>query len=125
MADLQRRLQNEVEKFQAIQKDLQKAISARQQLDAQLNENTLVKEEMDRVDESSTVYKLVGPVLVKQDLSEARNNVQKRIDYINGELKRYDGILKDMEKKQESHRDTLTKLQHQFQQAQVKAAAKA
>lgn len=41
---------------------------------------------MDRVDESSTVYKLVGPVLVKQDLSEARNNVQKRIDYINGEL---------------------------------------
>ncbi|KAK7487298.1 hypothetical protein BaRGS_00021526 [Batillaria attramentaria] len=122
---LQKRLQGELEKFQAVQKDIQKAISARQQLDAQLNENTLVKEELDRVEGGANVYKLIGPVLVKQELTEARSNVQKRIDYINGELKRYDGTIKDLEKKQESHRETLAKLQHQFQQAQVKAAAKA
>ena len=38
------------------------------------------------MEEEAKVYKLVGPVLVKQDLTEARGNVQKRIDYINGEL---------------------------------------
>ncbi|KAK7094749.1 prefoldin subunit 6-like [Littorina saxatilis] len=121
----QKRLQAELEKFQGVQKDIQKAVTVRQKLDAQLNENTLVKEELDRVEEEAKVFKLVGPVLVKQDLSEARSNVQKRIDYINGELKRYDASIKDLEKKQEAHRDVLSKLQHQFQQAQVKAAAKA
>ena len=32
------------------------------------------------------MYKMIGPVLVKQDVEEARQNVQKRIDYINGEM---------------------------------------
>lgn len=34
----------------------------------------------------NAVYKLIGPVLVKQDLDEAKQNVTKRMDYINGEL---------------------------------------
>ncbi|KAL8625956.1 hypothetical protein ACOMHN_012548 [Nucella lapillus] len=122
---LQKRLQGELEKFQAVQKDIEKTILLRQKLDAQLNENTLVKEELEKVNGETGVYKLVGPVLVKQDLTEARSNVQKRIDYIAGELKRYDSSIKDLEKKQESHKEVLGKLQHQFQQAQVKAAAKA
>ena len=39
--------------------------------------------------------------------------------------KRHETLLKDLEKKQESHRDTLNKLQTQYQQQQVKAAVKA
>ena len=38
------------------------------------------------MDSDATVYKMIGPVLVKQDVEEARQNVQKRIDYINGEM---------------------------------------
>lgn len=34
----------------------------------------------------SEVYKLIGPVLIKQDLEEAKQNVVKRMDYIKGEL---------------------------------------
>ena len=41
-----------------------------------------VKEELDLADESTKVFKLIGPALVTQDLSEAKGNVQKRIDYI-------------------------------------------
>ena len=41
---------------------------------------------MQRLDADSNVYKLMGPVLVKQDQEEAKQNVQKRIDYINAEL---------------------------------------
>ncbi|BFZ05746.1 hypothetical protein BsWGS_08785 [Bradybaena similaris] len=121
---LQKRLQNELEKFQTVQKDIAKHISLRQQLDSQLSENTLVKEELDRLEDGAAVFKMVGPALIKQELIEARQNVQKRIDYINGELKRHENVIKDLEKKSDSHRENLSKLQHQFQQAQVKAAAK-
>jgi len=39
--------------------------------------------------------------------------------------KRQDGLIKDLEKKQDAHRETLSKLQSQLQQQQVKAAVKA
>nr|CAG4638890.1 EOG090X0MQF [Cyclestheria hislopi] len=122
---LQKRLQQEVEKFKAIQKEYQKVINTRQQLDSQLTENNGVKEELGLLETDSNVYKLVGPVLIKQDLEEARQNVNKRIEYITGELKRLDKTLEDLDKKQDSQRETLSKLQQQLQQFQVKAAMKA
>ena len=41
-----------------------------------------MKEELDLADDSTKVFKLIGPALVTQDLSEAKGNVQKRIEYI-------------------------------------------
>ena len=38
------------------------------------------------MESSNTVYKLIGPVLVKQDLEEAKATVAKRLEYINGEM---------------------------------------
>ena len=35
---------------------------------------------------NNTVYKLVGPVLVAQDQAEAKNNVDKRLDFIRGDM---------------------------------------
>jgi prefoldin beta subunit len=32
------------------------------------------------------VFKLIGPVLVKQDLEEAKQNIAKRMAYIRNEL---------------------------------------
>jgi len=122
---LQKRLQTEIEKYKALQKDYQKHMSARQQLDSQLNENTLVLDELKRLESDSTVFKMIGPVLVKQDVEESKQNVQKRIDYISGELKRHDVTIKDIENKQTTQRETLGKLQQQYQQQQVKAAVKA
>ena len=42
--------------------------------------------ELDLLNEDTNVYKLIGPVLVKQDLAEANANVRKRIEYISAEL---------------------------------------
>ena len=44
---------------------------------------------MDILEEDATVYKLIGPVLVKQDLSEAKQTVEKRLDYISKEMYAY------------------------------------
>ncbi|KAL9313647.1 hypothetical protein ACSQ67_019099 [Phaseolus vulgaris] len=64
----------------------------------QLGENELVlklcvhrlcvcfHKELDLLREDANVYKLIGPVLVKQDLAEANANVRKRIEYISAEL---------------------------------------
>ena len=41
-----------------------------------------VKEELDLAGDETKVFKLIGPALVNQDLTEAKGNVQKRIDYI-------------------------------------------
>lgn len=43
-------------------------------------------QELDFLDSQNTVYKLIGPVLVKQDLDEAKATVAKRLEYINGEM---------------------------------------
>lgn len=43
-------------------------------------------QELDVLEEDATVYKLIGPVLVKQDLSEAKQTVEKRLDYIRKEM---------------------------------------
>lgn len=45
------------------------------------------------MDENSKVYKLVGPVLMAVDLDEAKMNVAKRIEFIEGELKKIDTLM--------------------------------
>ncbi|XP_015753233.1 PREDICTED: prefoldin subunit 6-like isoform X2 [Acropora digitifera] len=125
MEKVQKQLQSELEKFQGIQKDLQKFISARQRLEAQLNENKVVEEELDVIEPDGNVYKLIGPVLVKQDLEEAKQTVKKRIEYISAELKRNDTSIKEVEKKRSASQEILGKLQQQYQQFLTKVAAKA
>lgn len=91
-------------------------------MDGQLKENEIAKTELDLLKQDSTVYKSVGPLLIQIELLEAKQNVAKRMDFISKELKRVDELLLSLEKKQDHHREALQKLQHQFQQAQVKAA---
>ncbi|XP_015226533.1 prefoldin subunit 6 [Cyprinodon tularosa] len=121
---IQKKLKAEVEKYALMQKDVSKSVSARQKLETQLAENNIVKEELDLLDSSNIVFKLIGPVLVKQDLDEAKATVAKRLEYINGEIQRYETLLKDFEKKSEQQREILTSLQQDFQKAQGLAAGK-
>uniref|UniRef100_G3Q409 Prefoldin subunit 6 n=1 Tax=Gasterosteus aculeatus TaxID=69293 RepID=G3Q409_GASAC len=121
---LQKKLKAEVDKFTLMQKDVSKSMSARQKLETQLAENNIVKEELDLLDTTNTVYKLIGPVLVKQDLEEAKATVTKRLEYINGEIQRYESLLKDLEKKSDQHRELLSSLQQEYQKAQGLAVGK-
>ena len=47
---------------------------------------TLCLQELDVIEPEGNVYKLIGPVLVKQDLEEAKQTVRKRIEYITAEM---------------------------------------
>ncbi|XP_039004430.1 prefoldin subunit 6-like [Hibiscus syriacus] len=85
----------------------------------QLGENELVLKELDLLNEDANVYKLIGPVLVKQGLAEANANFGKRIEYISAELKRLDGSLQDLEEKQHSKREAILKVQQRIQSHQA------
>ncbi len=67
---------------------------------------------------------MMGPVPIQQDLAEAKQTVGKRIEYIGGEMKRQDGLIKDLDSKQTDHREKLAKLQQQFQKTQAQTMAK-
>ena len=46
--------------------------------------------------DDSVVYKLLGPVLVKQDKEEAVSTVKNRADYMESELKRYHNFMQNV-----------------------------
>merc|ERR1712241_717885 len=112
---MQAQLQEKGEKLQQKQKVQQKTLVQSQTLDSQLNENKLVKEEIDRLEDDARVFKLIGPALVKRDTSEAKQNVDKRIDYISGELKRHDEMLAALDKEQDELRSELQNMQTNMQ----------
>ncbi|KAG5385113.1 hypothetical protein IGI04_036583 [Brassica rapa subsp. trilocularis] len=86
LRDLQRDLESKANDLAKIQKDIAKDHQLRKKYTIQLGENELVLKELDLLEEEANVYKLIGPVLVKQDLAEANANVRKRIEYISAEL---------------------------------------
>ncbi|KAI0271262.1 Prefoldin [Gloeopeniophorella convolvens] len=104
---LEARLQATTAEYQKIQADLSNVVEARQRLDAQLSENELVKKELTTLTPNNVVFKLVGPVLVKQDQAEAKGNVDKRLEFIRGEIKRIETQLEDMEQKSEKKKLTV------------------
>ncbi len=66
--------------------EMGKLYEARRKYHEKKAENETVLKEFGYLDESSTVYKLVGPVLTKQDLTEAKQTIEKRLTYISKEL---------------------------------------
>jgi prefoldin beta subunit len=46
----------------------------------------MVRNEMNFLEGDDIVYKLVGPILVKQTHDDARMNVEKRVDFIGKEM---------------------------------------
>ncbi|KAH7720183.1 prefoldin beta damian containing protein [Aphelenchoides avenae] len=107
--ELKSQFEEEVKKLKQLENERERYINNRQQLDAQLAENNMVKEEMERLEPDANVYKLIGPVLVKQDLEEAKLNVNKRIEYISTEIKRMESSMTDINTNMTKQRETIDK----------------
>eukprot|EP00927_Polykrikos_kofoidii_P079859 TRINITY_DN76695_c0_g1_i1.p1 TRINITY_DN76695_c0_g1~~TRINITY_DN76695_c0_g1_i1.p1 ORF type:complete len:135 (+),score=45.56 TRINITY_DN76695_c0_g1_i1:91-495(+) len=112
------RLEKELEQFKSLQEQVQKNYESRMGQIAQQQETQLVKEEFDNLEDGAVVYKLVGPVLVKQGIDDAKSNVEKRLDYITGELDRSNKIISTMEADMQAKQQLLIKLQQELQQSQ-------
>ena len=116
MADQQKQLQGLTDDFQKLQTgesaggwplgmltrppELQSVVEARQKLESQQQENKGVQkvprslshrvashhQEFSTLDDGAKIYKLVGPVLLKQDRSEAVLAVDGRLEFIEKEM---------------------------------------
>ena len=89
----------------------------RQKLEAQQQENSAVLQEFNGLAEESGIYKLVGPVLLKQDRTEALSAVNGRLDYIGKEITRTDGRIKEFQAVNEKLQVDMMQLQQKMQQA--------
>lgn len=139
MADDQKKLQDLSEDYQKLQTgislphhppypkriliilELQTLISARQKLESQQQENTGVQSEFALLKDDANIYKLVGPVLLKQDKTEAVMSVNGRLEFIEKEIKRMEGQITDNENKSEGLKGQIIQLQSQAQQGQAAA----
>ncbi|KAJ3109465.1 hypothetical protein HDU96_007229 [Phlyctochytrium bullatum] len=86
---------------------------------------SLEEKEFKELKEETPVYKLIGPVLVKQDLVEAKVNVDKRLQYIRSEMwvldkavkhlhvirERVEKLIQTLEEKQEQQKTEIIKMQ--------------
>ena len=74
------------------------------------------------LEEDGKVYKLVGPVLMSVDLNESKANVEKRLQLIEGELKKIDSNIDNRQKELKTIGDEVAKMQQDLQAEAAKAA---
>ncbi|KAK5937653.1 Prefoldin subunit 6 [Knufia obscura] len=111
----QKRLQELSEALQKFQDDLQSAVEARQRLESQQAENKAVQKEFKTLGEDGDIYRLVGPVLLKQDKAEANSTVDGRLEFIGKEINRTEARIKEIQQGSEKKRMDLMQLQQKMQ----------
>ncbi|KAK8164564.1 Prefoldin [Phyllosticta citrichinensis] len=124
MAEQQKQLQDLTDEFSTLQTALQTIVDGRQKLESQQQENQGVQAELDKIPSDANVYKLVGPVLLKQDKGEAGMAVKGRLEFIEKEIKRIEKQIGEVQEKSERKKMDIITLQTQMQQlAQPQAAS--
>lgn len=111
----------EMARYRTLQSELDQLHRDLQVVRGQETETELVAAELaisQKLDES--VYKLVGPALIKQDAEEAVQTVQKRLEFIRGEK---DSIEAKVSAKERQSDELATKIQSMQASLQQTTAA--
>merc|ERR1711935_1064408 len=109
-------IDEEIAKFREVQEQLQRTRNDLQLVMQQLTENEMVKQELALLDSSTNVYKMVGPVLIKNSLEDANETVAKRLEFINGEKKRLEAKNTELETRGNAIAAKVQKMQANLQQ---------
>lgn len=76
-----------------------------------------MQKEFKSVSNNANIYKLVGPVLLKQDKVEASNAVDGRLEFIGKEIARTEGRIKELQTDSEKKRIDMMGIQQKLQMA--------
>uniref|UniRef100_A0A915D3B8 Tropomyosin n=1 Tax=Ditylenchus dipsaci TaxID=166011 RepID=A0A915D3B8_9BILA len=93
LQELKAKFDEELSKISQLEKDRSRCLMNRRQLESQLTENNMVKEELERLEPTA----------------EARENVRKRIEYITTEITRVESVLADSLTQIESQKESAEK----------------
>lgn len=114
-------IDKEVAYFRQIQEQLQKVRGDVQTVMGQQTENEMVQHELELLDDSSNIYKMVGPVLIKNQLGDAKETVSKRIEFITAERKRLEATAQGLENQGNEISVKVQQMQGLLQQATAAA----
>ncbi|ODQ77512.1 hypothetical protein BABINDRAFT_67222 [Babjeviella inositovora NRRL Y-12698] len=101
--------------FNKLQQDLNDFITSRQKLETQFQENKIVQQEFELLEDGAKIFKLTGPVLLPQDQEEAKMNVEKRIEFIKGEIERVEKKVETTQNDIENTRNEILVLRSKLQ----------
>ncbi|KAF2400057.1 prefoldin subunit 6 [Trichodelitschia bisporula] len=117
MANPQKRLQDLSEEYRSLETDLSTNVAARQKLESQQQENKAVQKEFAKLTDDDNIYKLIGPVLLKQERNEAEMAVNGRLEFIEKEINRIEKKIADIQQTSETKKMEIYQLQTQLQAA--------
>jgi prefoldin beta subunit len=115
-------IDDKLKTWRGIDSDVSALFNQKTQALSQFNENTMVKGELDLMGEEDPVYKLVGPVLMAVDLEEAKENVAKRVEFIETEIKKLDAAIAVKQGDQATLGEEISKMQAEMQKEAAEAA---
>lgn len=111
-----------IEAYQRLEKSQEDLEHQTTQLRAQLLENTAVKEELALLEDDAEVFKSMGPVLVKLELSDAKATVKQRLDRLESEILRLGDAFKAKEEEKKTLAGKITVLQSEVRALGGKAS---
>lgn len=82
-----------------------------------MQENLGVQQEFEKLKDGETIYKLIGPVLLKQDRTDAESTVKGRLEFIEKEITRLEGHIKETQAKMEKKKTEIIQVQTSAQAA--------
>jgi prefoldin beta subunit len=91
-----------------------KIFKAKNSLVEKKAENEMVLSEFKFMENSASVFKLVGPILAKLDVKEAQMNVEKRIEFIGKEILRMETLETDFQSKVTEKKQNIMRLQEDY-----------
>ena len=100
-----------IKENQCIEKEQSKIRVQINNFENKKNENNIVKSELALLDGDDVVYKLIGPILVQQDTSEAKMQVDSRIEIINKEIHKLEKNYQTNSKNMETNRQKIADIQ--------------
>eukprot|EP01122_Echinamoeba_exundans_P011178 TRINITY_DN4349_c1_g1_i1.p1 TRINITY_DN4349_c1_g1~~TRINITY_DN4349_c1_g1_i1.p1 ORF type:complete len:132 (+),score=45.51 TRINITY_DN4349_c1_g1_i1:147-542(+) len=108
--------ENELRTLKKFDDDISALTAKSQKLLTQKNENIMVKEELQAIKGDARVFKLVGPALIPHPPADALDFVNKRLDFIETELRRTEDGFKALQQKQKEQQLKLVNVQRKLQQ---------
>ena len=100
-----------IKENQCIEKEQSKIRVAINNFENKKNENNIVKSELALLDDEDIVYKLIGPILVQQEISDAKIQVDSRIEIINKEIHKLEKNYQTNSKNMEANRQKISDIQ--------------
>ena len=100
-----------IKENQSIEKEQSKIRVSINDFENKKNENNIVKAELDLLDDEDVVYKLIGPILVQQETSDAKIQVNSRIEMINKEMHKLEKNYQTNSKNMDTNRNKIADIQ--------------